>query len=490
MYALERLVEHGELDDARASHAAWMDGCSQQLLRSVRGPDQGRWLRWAEREHDNARAVLTWAMEQQQAQLAARVTAGFSWSWLVHLRWSEGLEWVHKVLALPNAAPPRERAMLLIWAIQLALFRGDVASNRPSGALATLRDWLEECLALAETLGDDELRLSASGMIHVIREFGVELDGLPHMSLDELQSMSRRIGSIFGECRGLEVMARRALRAGDLDTAASRLNEAARLARAAGDTLSLALVLNQLGDVERARDAHTRARALYQESLALFADLGLGAQPNLVHNLGYLALAAGNWADAAARFADALTLFQRLGEERGLAECLIGFGCLAAAAGRAADAGTLFGAAEAGLEALGTQLWLANRPDYERWRARARGSLGTVAFARTMAAGRLLALGEATAMALEPGPGRRRVPVRADGKTSSLTPREREVAQLVARGLTNRQIAGTLVISEKTAANHLQHVLEKLDLRTRTQLAARAPELGLVPENGTHTTRR
>jgi DNA-binding CsgD family transcriptional regulator len=241
-------------------------------------------------------------------------------------------------------------------------------------------------------------------------------------------------------------------------------------------------VLNQLGDVERARGTHTRARALYGESIALFGDLGLGAQPSLAHNLAYLALAAGNWTEATARFTEALTLFRRLGEERGLAECLIGFDCLAAAHGRAADAATLFGAAEAALEALGTQLWPANRPDYERWQARARGSLGA-AFARALEAGRLLSLEQATAVALDQGAGRPRVRIRENGKACSLTTREREVAQLVARGLSNREIAGTLVISAKTAANHLQHVLEKLDLRTRTQLAARATDLGLVPDN-------
>jgi DNA-binding CsgD family transcriptional regulator len=486
LYALERLLEHGEVDDARACQAAWMDRCAEQLLLAVHGPDQGCWLRWAEREHDNARTVLAWALEQNQAELAARVAAALSWSWLVHLRWSEGLEWVHKILALPDAAPTRERGMLLMCAIQLALFRGDLASNRPSGALATLRGWLEECFALAVRFADDELQLATHGMIGVIREFGVELDGLPHMSIDEMQCLVRRSGSTFGECRTLEVMARNALRAGDLTAAAGHLNEAARVARAAGDTLSLALVLNQCGDVERARGAHSRARALYEESLALFADVGLDAQPNLVHNLGYLALAAGNEAEAAARFTQALKLFRRLGEERGVAECLIGFGCAAAAEGRAADAATLFGAAEAALEGLGTHLWPANGPDYERWQARARGSLGADAFTQAVAAGRLLSPGEAASLALEQGAQQPGVSAHLRGKSFPLTPREREVAQLVARGLTNRQIAGTLVISEKTAANHLQHVLEKLDLRTRTQLAARAAEFGLAPVGGTH----
>ncbi len=53
-----------------------------------------------------------------------------------------------------------------------------------------------------------------------------------------------------------------------------------------------------------------------------------------------------------------------------------------------------------------------------------------------------------------------------------LTPREREVADLVAEGLTNRQIAERLVLSERTAQNHVQHVLTKLGLSNRAQVAA------------------
>jgi DNA-binding NarL/FixJ family response regulator len=62
---------------------------------------------------------------------------------------------------------------------------------------------------------------------------------------------------------------------------------------------------------------------------------------------------------------------------------------------------------------------------------------------------------------------------------SSLTAREYEVARLVARGFSNRQISDELVITEKTAKNHVQHVLEKLAVRSRAEVAARADELGL-----------
>ena len=59
----------------------------------------------------------------------------------------------------------------------------------------------------------------------------------------------------------------------------------------------------------------------------------------------------------------------------------------------------------------------------------------------------------------------------ADTAGSPLSPRELEVAQLVARGLTNKQIGQALYVSERTAENHVQHILTKLGLRNRSQIA-------------------
>jgi DNA-binding CsgD family transcriptional regulator len=60
----------------------------------------------------------------------------------------------------------------------------------------------------------------------------------------------------------------------------------------------------------------------------------------------------------------------------------------------------------------------------------------------------------------------------ASGLASPLTHREQEVADLVARGLTNREIGDGLHLSERTAQNHVQHILTKLDLANRSQIAA------------------
>jgi non-specific serine/threonine protein kinase len=60
-----------------------------------------------------------------------------------------------------------------------------------------------------------------------------------------------------------------------------------------------------------------------------------------------------------------------------------------------------------------------------------------------------------------------------------LTPREREVAGLIAQGMTNRQIAEALQISERTAGAHVEHMLSKLKFRSRAQVAVWAAEHGL-----------
>jgi DNA-binding NarL/FixJ family response regulator len=64
-----------------------------------------------------------------------------------------------------------------------------------------------------------------------------------------------------------------------------------------------------------------------------------------------------------------------------------------------------------------------------------------------------------------------------------LSPREREVLGHIARGLTNRQIAEALVISEHTARNHVTSILDKLGFSRRAEAAAYAARLGLIPDD-------
>jgi DNA-binding NarL/FixJ family response regulator len=69
---------------------------------------------------------------------------------------------------------------------------------------------------------------------------------------------------------------------------------------------------------------------------------------------------------------------------------------------------------------------------------------------------------------------------RSGQKVTGLSPREQEVAALLAHGLSNRQIAERLVVTERTVAAHIEHILEKLGFASRHQVGAWVTEHGLL----------
>jgi non-specific serine/threonine protein kinase len=71
-------------------------------------------------------------------------------------------------------------------------------------------------------------------------------------------------------------------------------------------------------------------------------------------------------------------------------------------------------------------------------------------------------------------------PGRSGTDASPLTPRERQVAELIGEGLSNRQIADKLFVSERTAEAHVQNILMKLGFSSRTQVAGWAVREGLT----------
>jgi DNA-binding CsgD family transcriptional regulator len=195
-------------------------------------------------------------------------------------------------------------------------------------------------------------------------------------------------------------------------------------------------------------------------------------------NLGGLATARGAYAAAHQRLSASLVIQQDLADTAGAAFVLERLAALAAAQGRHASALRLAGAAAALRRAAGAPLSPVGQAKLDATLAPARRAAPETAATDARPSGEAPSLGEAVAEALsvawsEPAAG-------APDGAAGLTPREREVAGLIAQGRTNRQIAEALVITQGTAANHVVHILNKLGFSSRTRIAAWAVAQGLA----------
>jgi non-specific serine/threonine protein kinase len=137
----------------------------------------------------------------------------------------------------------------------------------------------------------------------------------------------------------------------------------------------------------------------------------------------------------------------------------------------------LVGSAAALRSALGAQHTPTDRGQLESWQPGVVRRLGPAAYSTAVQQGQVRFLDESVADAIAAA----RIAADAQPRALGLTTREREVAALLEQGLTNRQIAQALVISEGTARIHVQHVLGKLGVSSRSQVATSIERSRQVP---------
>ncbi|WP_210716709.1 helix-turn-helix transcriptional regulator [Amycolatopsis acididurans] len=189
--------------------------------------------------------------------------------------------------------------------------------------------------------------------------------------------------------------------------------------------------------------------------------------------LGLAAHLGGRQADASTLLTQGLTRKHAVGDPLGISFALEFLGWHAIDSGDAERGVRLIGASEAVAEPLGAHL--VGYPQLREWHGdhtrHARESLGQRAFDKALEVGRGLgrdrAVAYASGKATSTGPG-----PAGDREDLPLTPREREIAELVASGKTNRQIAEELVIAVRTVDTHVENILTKLGFTSRVQVAA------------------
>jgi DNA-binding NarL/FixJ family response regulator len=201
-----------------------------------------------------------------------------------------------------------------------------------------------------------------------------------------------------------------------------------------------------------------------------------------LYNLGEAQIGRGERDQARRHFAESLGISRKMGDRRRLAYTLSAVAILAVADGDDERGARLEAVAAIAIDQIGAR---SPRRPYSTQVLPAQIQARALALQSSSVAVQLPGLEAATDECLawlalpgaqQPAAGRSApVPSTSEG----LTRRERDVVGLLARGLTNRQISATLVVTEGTAENYVQRVLGKLGLRNRAQVAAWAVERGL-----------
>jgi predicted ATPase/DNA-binding SARP family transcriptional activator/DNA-binding CsgD family transcriptional regulator len=425
-YGREKLRESGEAWEIRRLHADHYLAFAERAEPELLGAGQGVWLQRLRTELGNLRGALSWSLEPdgeegERAELRLRLTAALWRFWDVE-GFEEGKQWLQTALERDPGGFPVVRAKALGGLGWILLFQRDYGR-----AISVL----EEAIALYKELGDQSGAAFALGNLGYAALHGGYRERVPAFVAEARALMQ---GELDGHTRAFLHMtvASAAMEEGDLASAVTQLEENLILCRELGDLRHTSMSLFTLGMAELKRNDLDRGAALLEEGAWITRELG-----DRLAGVYYV------WA----------------------------LGKVAVLRGAPTRAARLWGAAEAHREHMGMSLSRFDlaHSGYEQDLASARSSLDKRTWAAAWTEGRAMTPRQAIEYALsseeESSP---RVAPESRRTSDVLTYREREVANLIGRGSTNRQIADKLDITERTVETHVSRVLRKLGLRSRT----------------------
>jgi predicted ATPase/DNA-binding CsgD family transcriptional regulator len=477
-FGLEQLTHTDELESTRRAHANYYLSFVEEAESHLTGADQKAWIKRLEREQDNLRAALHWAIEHQKGELAQRMAGALQMFWLNRGYWSEGRRWLEGSLAMDSGAAlaPAVRAKALYGAGALSRFQGDFARARmlleqsltlyrplaeKTGVLMALVEltritafqedqtakvsFLSEAASLLETLPDTVMKAYGyTELATVMLDVNSPIQLPPEASRYMAESV--RINRVLNNPAGLALALARqgsgALFTGDFTLMASQLDESERLALELGDER----ILSRLAGIRVLRHIQegdlTAARRRLQDTFQRGVNRGDHQLPMWLPMLAVVLHRQGLdvWSARIFGLADALTgTYQTRGEGMATAfKRFLGIGDI---------------------------------------HAELRAQLGDEAFAREFAAGKHLTLDDLRTIPHPPEPDSAAQAISASG--ASLTAREIEVLRLLVQDLSNPQIAERLVVSRRTVDAHLRSIYDKLGVKSRDAAIRVASEQGL-----------
>lgn len=272
-YARDKLHASGEAERVRDRHLAYFVRFAEQAEPHLRGADQLAWLGRVEREHDNLRTSLAWALESGKRENALRLAGALYYFWELRGYWSEGQKWVDDALALSA---------------------GQQSASAVAGAVGG---------AATPPIEDTGMRakaLYAAARMH----FGARLDMADSRTLvEESLRLWREVGDKWWMAVALEHVAFASF-AEDVQTSTARVEEGVALAREVEDRWPLVLCLGRLAYAMAAAGNMAAARPMWEEAIALARGVG----DKSVLSMGLVASAPFYWLEgnlaAAASVAD------------------------------------------------------------------------------------------------------------------------------------------------------------------------------------------
>jgi predicted ATPase/DNA-binding CsgD family transcriptional regulator len=419
-YGRERLAASGTEHLIQQRHRDYYRDLAADAWTRLFGPDQVALLTRLRVEHPNLRVALEYSFSRPgEGAVGLRMAADLLYHWTTSYYLTEGRRWLERGLTA-EGEPDATRAHALWANAWLAIIQAE-----PGPALRML----EESSRIGKTLRLDSVNAYVAlfcGMVAMYE--GAPDAAIPHFKAAVAQH--RQNGDPVGEALGLIRLSLAYSFRGDSESAIKYGEESLAVCDAHGERWHKAYTMMALGvDVWRQGDLD-RAVALEEESLRFNRELNdlLGVGVN-IEVLAWIAASEGRY-PRAARLLGVLRTIWRMVDAP-----LSGYGHLARY--------------------------------HDECETRTRAAMSEQAFAAALNKGATLPFETALAFALS-----ERQPSATGSGRSPLTGRETEISHLVAEGLSNKEIAAKLLIAQRTAEGHVEHILSKLGFTSRAQIAA------------------
>lgn len=502
-YAAEELARSGEQDAVADCHAAYYLRLLADTTNDLRGPRQREALATIATEIDQIRAAWRRAIAQRDTAMIERAADGLFHFYDMRSWFAEGLDAFNSARQMAQSVDQTDEATRALGKVlaREGWFTFHLGRQRAAQQL------LSDSLALLRSVNARAEMVFALNYLASVCSYLGDYAATQQLCAESL-AITAALDDRYGRAVACNILGQAVYDQGDYAAARTWSQQSLALEQAIGNQWSIAYSLTTLGKVAYALGEYRDARRLFEQSLAIREETGDPRGMAICFNwLGDTAIRLGDAPAAAERYAQSLALFREIGNQWGMAAALISLGQLAGSTSHEAAAARLLG--EALRFSLNTQSW-PQAVTIMRELAPLVRSSGDSALADTVmelvetmpddpavyesyaeqlirwSLGNGITLEQAIAEAAAP-PNRSEAAAPNPQPTNprrtypaGLTAREVDVLRLVAQGMTDKEVADTLVLSTRTVSTHLTSIYGKLQVNSRSAATRFAVEHDLV----------